>query len=135
MWNFFRRKAAPPQAGSLLSGAPRRPRLKTYSSQSGYVYQYVYRGNRPAEQAATEYVFSATPDRKNWELVRVILDQAIINGWSSSHDGRTLQPVERYAIAKLALFDFFDESRREAPKPLRPTAEDITRYLDSLGRL
>ena len=135
VWTFFRRKPAPPPVDSPLAGAPRRARLKTYSAQSGYVYQYVYRGHRVAGQTATEYVFSATPDRKNWQLIRVVLDQGTLDTWHSD-TGRVLLPVECYAIAKLALFDFFDESRRgEGPESIHLTAEEITKYLDSLGRL
>ena len=135
VWTPFRRRPAASQADPPLAGAPRRARLKTYSAQSGYVYQYVYRGYRATEQAATEYIFSATRDRKQWNLIRVILDQATIDQWSSG-TGRALLPVESYAIAKLALFDFFDENRPgEAPAPLRLSAEDITKYLDSLDRL
>lgn len=135
VWTFFRRKPAPPQAEPRLAGAPQRARLKSYSAQSGYVYQYVYRGYRAAGQAETEYVFSATSDRKNWRLIHVVLDQATIDRWSSGA-GRVLLPAESYAIAKLTLFDFFDASPDgRAPEPLRPGAEDIARYLDSLGRM
>lgn len=135
MWTFFRRKTAPLPAETPLAGAPQRARLKSYSAQSGYVYQYVYRGYRASGQAETEYVFSVTSDRKNWRLIRVVLEQATVDCWSSEA-GRMLSPVESYAIAKLALFDFFDESvRAQTPESLRPSAEDITRYLDSLGQL
>jgi len=130
VWTLFRRKPAPPKADRPLTGAPGRARMKTYSAESGYVYQYVYRGHR-----ATEYVFSVTSDRKNWRLIGVILDQATMDQWSSGA-GRALLPVECYAIAKLALFDSFDDnSRAGATEPLHPSAEDITRYLDALGQL
>jgi hypothetical protein len=118
-----------------LAGAPQRARLKSYYAQSGYVYQYVYRGYRTSRQTETEYVFSVTSDRKNWRLIRVVLDQATIDRWSAEAC-RMLLPVESYAIAKLALFDFFDQSLlTQTPEPLHPSAEDITRYLDSLGQL
>lgn len=132
---LFRRKPAPLKADRPLAGAPGRARMKTYSAESGYVYQYVYRGHRDAGQTETEYVFSVTSDRKNWRLINVILDQATMDQWSSGA-GRALLPVECYAIAKLALFDSFDDnSRTGATEPLRPSAEDITRYLDALGQL
>jgi hypothetical protein len=39
--NFFSKKPLP------LTGAPAVRRLKSYSAQSGYVYQYFYEGQRP----------------------------------------------------------------------------------------
>jgi hypothetical protein len=135
VWTFFRRKPAPPKPDRPLAGAPTRARMKTYSAESGYVYQYVYRGYRATGPSDTEYVFSVTSDRQTWRLICVILDQATVDQWSSGA-GRTLLPVERYAIAKLALFDSFDDTRSaDAAESLRPSAEDITRYLDSLGQL
>ena len=51
--DFFTKKAVP------LSGAPPIRRLKTYSAQSGYVYQYFYEGQRPLRgEAGTEFVFT-----------------------------------------------------------------------------
>ena len=42
--NFFSKKPLP------LTGAPAVRRLKSYSAQSGYVYQYFYEGQRPFSQ-------------------------------------------------------------------------------------
>ena len=44
--NFFTKKPLP------LTGAPAVRRLKSYSAQSGYVYQYFYEGQRHSVAAA-----------------------------------------------------------------------------------
>jgi hypothetical protein len=54
---MFRRFFAPKPVP--LSGAPAIRRMKTYSAQSGYVYQYFYEVQRPG----TEFVFSVSADR------------------------------------------------------------------------
>ncbi|MGA2118079.1 MAG: hypothetical protein ABSH56_25420 [Bryobacteraceae bacterium] len=53
---MFRRLFSNKPVATPLSGAPREPREKIYSAQSGYVYHYFYRGFRVDErgQAATE---------------------------------------------------------------------------------
>ena len=94
-----------------LSGAPPVRRLKTYSAQSGYVFQYYYEGQRVREHD-TEFVFTISADRTHWTPARVLLDAAAISTWECSHE-RTLQANERYGIAKMALFQAFDT--RETP--------------------
>ncbi len=95
-----------------LTGAPAVRRQKTYSAQSGYVYQYYYEGHRPYKRErenGTEHVFDVSGDRKTSLPVSVLVsDRAIEDRWESRH-GRTLHLSERYAIAKMALFQAFDE--------------------------
>ena len=60
--NFFTRKPVP------LTGAPAVRRLKSYSAQSGYVYQYFYEGQRPFRsggESGVEFVFTLSADRKS----------------------------------------------------------------------
>jgi hypothetical protein len=100
---FFSRKQA------ALTGAPPVRRLKTHSAQSGYVYQYYYEGQRPFHSGhGTEFVFSVSSDRKSWHPTRVCVADAPLTAWESAH-GRQLSDNERYAIAKMALFQAFDE--------------------------
>ena len=84
--------------------------MKTYSAQSGYVYQYFYEGYRAAEghESGQEYVFSISSDRKNWRDATVFLADEALRGWETAQQ-RTLTSTERYAVAKLALFQAFDE--------------------------
>ena len=74
--NFFSKKDHAP-----LSGAPAIRRMKTYSAQSGYVYQYFYEGQRPLRGAegGTEFVFSVSADRKTWHPVSVLVGDVVGN--------------------------------------------------------
>ena len=103
--SLFSKKPAP------LTGAPPIRRLKTHSAQSGYVYQYYYEGHRPfraAGDSGTEFVFTTSADRKNWRPVSVMVGDSALAAWQASH-GRELSDTERYAIAKMALFQAFDD--------------------------
>src|ERR1051326_402244 len=100
-----------------LAGAPAVRRQKTYSAQSGYVYQYFYEGHRPSTaERGTEYVFDVSSDRKTSSPVSVVIADSAIASWQNE-SGRTLSATEQYAIAKMALFQAFDE--RESPEAMR----------------
>lgn len=139
MWNWLR-KQEPAEQQSALHGAPVKPRLKTYSAATGYVFQYVYRGNRRAQAGTdgpvTEYVFSVTRDRKTYFPVSVLLAEAVVAAWSESHQ-RTLSSTELYAIAKLSLFESFDERENveQISMPIEIDGGAIGRHLEALGRL
>ena len=120
-----------------LTGAPPVRRLKTYSAQSGYVYQYYYEGQRKYSQSGQdgiEFVFTISPDRKNWHISRVLLSDSAVNQWESAH-ARELSSTERYAVAKMALFQAFDE--RETPagmkNDVRLDGDGVEAILDTLG--
>lgn len=121
-WRKFRQSPEP------LRGAPPVRRLKTYSAQSGYVYQYFYRGYRISGEV-TEYVFETSADRKTAFPVTVMLP-------ASSIAGRNLTTTECYAVAKMALFQAFDE--RDTPaamhQPVRVRPSDAATILELLGR-
>ena len=100
-----------------LAGVPAVRRQKTYSAQSGYVYQYFYEGHRPSSaERGTEYVFDVSSDRKTSSPVSVVISDAAVASWQNE-SGRTLSATEQYAIAKMALFQAFDE--RESPEAMR----------------
>jgi hypothetical protein len=128
---FFSRKPA------ALTGAPPIRRMKTYSAQSGYVYQYFYEGHRPFHAGAdrgSEFVFSLSHDRKNWHSTSVLVGDDALASWEQSH-ARELSATERYAVAKMALFQAFDE--RPAPdkmkEPVRLRPADVEGIIESLG--
>ncbi len=127
---LFSKKRAP------LVGAHATRRLKTYSAQSGYVYQYQYEGYRPlaGRGAGTEFVFTVSADRKQWSAVEVRIPDAAIESWESAH-GRKLSSTERYAVAKLSLFQAFDE--RPVPdsmhEPVNVRAADVEGIMEALG--
>ena len=105
---LFRR--APP-APLPLRGAPVVRREKTYSAQTGYVYQYFYEGYRESERggrAGNEYVFHVTSDRKSAFPMTVFLPNAAVQAWQRGH-GRDLTATEQYAAVKMALFEAFDQ--------------------------
>jgi len=111
-----------------LTGAPAIRRQKTYSGQSGYVYQYYYEGHRPYKRdrhGGTEYVFDVSSDRKTSMTVSVLVGDAALEDWQSRH-GRTLHASERYAVAKMALFQAFDER----PNPAAMSADVQVRAAD-----
>jgi hypothetical protein len=125
--NFFIKKAPP------LTGAPAVRRLKSYSAQSGYVYQYFYEGQRPIP-GGIEFVFHVSADRKTSHAASVMLEDAARRAWEHSY-ARTLSTTERYAIAKMALFQAFDE--RATPElmkqDVRVRASDVEAIIESLG--
>jgi hypothetical protein len=120
-----------------LTGAPPVRRLKTYSAQSGYVYQYCYEGQRPFRQSGehgTEFVFSLSADRKSWRPCKVLLPDAAAASWEAAHD-RELSATERYAVAKMALFQALDD--RETPELMRADIlvrdADVETIVEALG--
>jgi len=130
MFDWFRKKEAP------LAGAPAVRRQKTHSAESGYVYQYFYEGQRPAKRDGTpgaEYVFDVSADRKSSFPVSVFVRDSALEEWQKEH-GRQLSSTERYAIAKLALFQAFDQ--RESPDAMRQEvvvqASDVGAFLATL---
>jgi len=120
-----------------LTGAPAVRRQKTYSGQSGYVYQYYYEGHRlyrRDHKTGTEYVFDVSADRRTSFPVSVLVRDAALEDWQSRH-GRTLHPSERYAIAKMALFQAFDERPNPAAMSadVHVRAADVEAILINLG--
>ena len=127
---FSKKKAA-------LTGAPPVRRLKTYSAQSGYVYQYYYEGHREyrsADDRGVEFVFTISSDRKSWHPASVLISEPAVRGWEQAHE-RELTLTERYAIAKLALFQAFDE--RPDPAQMRDEVRvrnaDVDGIIETLG--
>jgi hypothetical protein len=128
---LFKKKPAP------LTGAPAVRRQKTYNAQSGYVYQYYYEGQRPFHrdsERGTEFVFDVSADRKTSSTVSVfVLDEAVF-AWQRQH-GRELAETERYATAKMALFQAFDERAHPGlmKQDIRVRAADMEAILSGLG--
>ncbi len=85
-------------------------RMKTYTGEQGYVYQYYFVGKRPATQKepGTEYIFDVTSDRKTTYSVSVFLGEEPLRQWAARH-GRPLNEAEQYGAVKMRLFRAFDE--------------------------
>ena len=120
-----------------LTGTPVIRRLKTYSAQSGYVYQYYYEGHRPfrsGDESGTEFVFSISADRKNWRPTSVLVGDVAMAAWERAH-ARQLSSTERYAVAKMALFQAFDERATPAlmKDEVRVRHADVEAIIEALG--
>jgi hypothetical protein len=129
--SLFSKKKAP------LTGAPPVRRLKTYSAQSGYVYQYYYEGHREyrsGDDRGVEFVFTISSDRKNWHPASVLISEPAVRGWEQAHE-RQLTLTERYAIAKLSLFQAFDERPDPAQMrgEVRVRSADVDGIIETLG--
>jgi hypothetical protein len=129
--SLFKKKVEP------LKGTPTVRRLKTYSAQSGYVYQYYYEGHRDFRsggESGIEFVFTISADRKNWNPVSVLVSDEAVSAWESTND-RHLSSTERYAISKIALFQAFDERATPAlmVNEVRVRNADIEGIVETLG--
>jgi len=121
----------------VLTGAPTVRRMKTYSAQSGYVYQYYYEGQRPfrsSGETGAEFVFSISADRKSWRPVSVLLTTNALAQWQAAN-ARELSTTERYAVAKMALFQAFDERATPAlmKEEVRVRPADVEAIVETLG--
>ncbi|MGQ9633138.1 MAG: hypothetical protein ACUVXB_02735 [Bryobacteraceae bacterium] len=127
MFGWLRRRKKP----EPLIGGPVSPRVKTYSADSGYVYQYIYKGRRPE---CNEYVFEVTSDLKQYFSATVVVPEEVLRSWAEGH-GRDLAATERYAVAKMALFQAFDERARpeQMKQAVHVRAADLEAILDRLG--
>jgi len=89
-------------------------RVKSYSAQSGYVYQYYFFEVQKARRGAasgTEYVYMVSTDRKTVFPVRIFVRSDAVEAWAARM-GRALSGTEEYAVAKMRLFQVFDESEQ-----------------------
>ena len=114
-------------------------RVKTYTGQTGYVYQYYFVGQRAAldsdpEAPATEYIFDVTSDRKTMFAVSVFLGPDALDAWVAVR-GRALSQPEQYAAVKLRLMQAFDEigDMLSAGRRLRVEAGHVCSLLESIG--
>ena len=86
-------------------------RVKTYTAQTGLVYEYYFVGKRTDSSSnvpTTEYVFDVISDRRARYSVSVFVRQDGVEAWAVGH-GRKLSDPEQYAAAKLRLQQGFDE--------------------------
>jgi hypothetical protein len=114
-------------------------RIKTYTGQTGYVYQYYFVGKRPAldgdsEAPSTEFIFDVTADRKTMFAVSIFLHPEALDAWATDC-GRSLSAPEQYAAVKLRLMQAFDEipDMRNHGRRLRLEADSLAALLKSIG--
>ncbi len=87
-------------------------RVKSYSGETGIVYQYVFVRQQPARRGwrrrGVEYLFEVSSDRKTSFTVAVFIAGEALSAWQKAH-GRALSSTEQYAAAKMRLFRAFDQ--------------------------
>jgi hypothetical protein len=91
------------------SNVPRR--VKSYSSATGYTYQYVFqeiRKGRRGLSSGNEFIYLVSADRKTSFPVVIFIGREAVRGWSRKM-GREMSGTEEYAAAKMRLFQVFDE--------------------------
>ncbi len=86
-------------------------RIKSYSAATGYVYQYYFfevQKTRRGLSTGTEYVYMVSVDRQMVFPLRVFVRRGAVEKWSQQA-GREMSGTEEYAVAKMRLFQAFDE--------------------------
>ena len=107
-------------------------RVKSYSSATGYVYQYYFyevEKGRRAGVSGTEYVYMVSVDRKKVFPVKIFVVKDATDKWFS-RTGQELSGTEEYAVAKMRLFQAFDEVEELPAKPPELLVDDTN--LESL---
>ncbi|MFZ3217599.1 MAG: hypothetical protein WA192_16185 [Candidatus Acidiferrales bacterium] len=86
-------------------------RIKSYSADNGYVYQYQFQDVHPAQRAAAhgnEYIYYISADRKTMFPIRIFVRRDALDAWTRQ-TGRALTGTEEYALAKMRLFQALDD--------------------------
>ena len=86
-------------------------RVKSYSAATGYTFQYAFEEVRKARRgfsSGSEYVYRVSADRKTSFPVFIFVRQDAVRGWGKKVC-RELNGTEEYAVAKMRLFQAFDE--------------------------
>ncbi len=111
-------------------------RVKSYSGESGYVYQYYFHEivkSQRGAQPGNEYVYMVSADRKTQFPQRIFVSRAAVQAWGRAA-GRELSGTEEYAAAKMRLFQAFDEPENLAAvtPDLRVDESNLETLLDKL---
>jgi len=115
-------------------------RVKSYSAADGYVYQYYFfEGDRAQRQGASggEFTYVVSADRRSAFPFKIFVMQSALDAWAKLN-GRALSSSEEYAVAKMRLFQAFDEgSVKAAPEGQQPgeVLVDESNLKELLGRL
>lgn len=86
-------------------------RVKSYSAATGYVYQYYFYEVEKVKRGGAEgveYTYMASVDRKHVFPLRIFVRKDSLEKWSA-RTGREFTGTEEYAVAKMRLFQTFDE--------------------------
>jgi hypothetical protein len=86
-------------------------RIKSYSAATGYVYQYQFQEVQPSRRgfsAGKDFIYLVSVDRKTMFSLGVFISRDAVERWAKQN-GRPLSGTEEYAVAKMRLFQAFDE--------------------------
>ena len=115
-------------------------RVKTYSAADGFVYQYDFiEGNRGQREGSLggEFTYVVSIDRQSAFPFKIFVHQSALDGWAEQN-GRSLSSSEEYAVAKMRLFNAFDDGLVKASPQGEPPGEVIVNEAnleDLLGQL
>jgi len=87
-------------------------RIKTYSAATGRVYQYQFHEVHPARRgffSGAEYVYLVWADRQTGFPLKIFVKRDALRKWREHAGRRELTGTEEYAVAKMRLFQAFDE--------------------------
>ena len=116
-------------------------RVKSYSAADGYVYQYYFfEGNRAQRggSAGGEFTYAISTDRRSAFPFKIFVKQSALDAWAKLN-GRPLTSSEEYAVAKMRLFQAFDEGSVQAPPDGQQAVEvlvdesNLEEFLKQLG--
>ncbi len=101
------------------------------------MYQYQFHGIEQREQngkAAAEYTYYAMEDRTTMHAVRVVVMRDALKRWSDANC-RALTGTEEYAVAKMRLFEGFDEDDEilQRKRELIVDEENVNELLEKLN--
>jgi hypothetical protein len=103
---------SPPQPNNAPMSKPETVRrIKSYSAENGYVYQYQFQDVHPAQRDAAkgnEFIYYVSADRKTMFPIRIFVRREALDQWTKQ-TGRALTGTEEYAVAKMRLFQALDE--------------------------
>ncbi len=86
-------------------------RVKSYSAATGYVYQYQFQELRKSQRGfspGTEYLYLVSSGRRSAFPLRIFIRRGAVEKWGQKV-GREMTGTEEYAVAKMRLFQAFDE--------------------------
>ena len=115
-------------------------RVKSYSAADGYVYQYYFfEGNRAQRGGGPggEFTYAVSSDRRSAFPFKIFVTQSALDAWAKQN-GRPLTSSEEYAVAKMRLFQAFDEGSVQRPpegQQPREVLVDESNLEEMLGRL
>ena len=116
-------------------------RVKSYSAADGYVYQYYFfEGNRAKRGSSPggEFTYVISADRQTAFPFKIFVHQSALESWAKQN-GRALSSSEEYAVAKMRLFQAFDEGavlaapQGQPPREVAVEESNLEKLLGLLG--